>query len=114
MFGGKFNYGKEYAKYRPKQPASIFEQYVDETPDLLDAWNQIEGDPQGTQGSYWIPRGASSKQPLVAPMRQKIRHLLAELIRVELTLRRGQAGLGLKVFLTCSLMMALLTYHRGR
>ena len=61
MFGGKFNYGKEYAKYRPKQPASIFEQYVDETPDLLAAWNQIEGDPQGTQGSYWIPRGASSK-----------------------------------------------------
>ena len=61
MFGGKFNYGKEYAKYRPKQPASIFEQYVDETPDLLSAWNQIESDPQGTQGSYWIPRGASSK-----------------------------------------------------
>jgi len=61
MFGGKFNYGKEYEKYRPKQPASIFEQYVDETPDLLSAWNQIESDPQGTQGSYWIPRGASSK-----------------------------------------------------
>jgi len=62
MFGGKFNYEKEYEKYRPNQPASIFEQYVDETPDLLSAWNQIESDPQGTQGSYWIPRGASSKE----------------------------------------------------
>ncbi len=60
-FGGKYNYAKEYAKYRPKQPDSIFEQYVDETPDLLAAWNQIQDDPSGTQASYWKPRGASSK-----------------------------------------------------
>ena len=60
-FGGKFNYGKEYAKYKPNQPDSIFEQYVEETPDLLSAWNEIESDPQGTQGSYWGKRGATSK-----------------------------------------------------
>jgi len=61
LFGKKRNYASEYAGYRPNQPASIFEQYVDETPGLLDAWEEIEGEPQGTQGSYWIPRGASSK-----------------------------------------------------
>jgi len=61
LFGKKRNYASEYAGYRPNQPASIFEQYVDETPDLLAAWNQIQDDPSGTQGSYWIPRGASSK-----------------------------------------------------
>ena len=60
-FGGKFNYAKEYAKYKPNQPDSIFEQYVDDTPDLLAAWNQIQDDPSGTQGSYWKPRGATSK-----------------------------------------------------
>ena len=60
-FGGKFNYAKEYAKYKPNQPDSIFEQYVEETPDLLAAWNQIQDDPSGTQGSYWKPRGATSK-----------------------------------------------------
>ena len=60
-FGGKFNYAKEYAKYKPNQPDSIFEQYVDDTPDLLAAWNQIQDDQSGTQGSYWKPRGATSK-----------------------------------------------------
>jgi len=60
-FGGKFNYAKEYAKYKPNQPDSIFEKYVEKTPDLLAAWNQIKDDPTGTQGSYWKPRGATSK-----------------------------------------------------
>ena len=60
-FGGKFNYAKEYAKYKPNQPDSIFEQYVEKTPDLLAAWNKIQDDPTGTQGSYWKPRGATSK-----------------------------------------------------
>ena len=60
-FGGKFDYAKEYAKYKPNQPDSIFEQYVEDTPDLLNAWNQIQDDPSGTQGSYWKPRGATSK-----------------------------------------------------
>ena len=60
-FGGKFNYAKEYAKYKPNQPDSIFEQYVEKTPDLLDAWKKIQDDPTGTQGSYWKPRGATSK-----------------------------------------------------
>ena len=60
-FGGKFNYAQEYSKYKPNQPDSIFEQYVEKTPDLLDAWNKIQDDPTGTQGSYWKPRGATSK-----------------------------------------------------
>ena len=60
-FGGKFNYAKEYAKYKPNQPDSIFEQYVEKTPDLLAAWKKIQDDPTGTQGSYWKPRGATSK-----------------------------------------------------
>ena len=60
-FGGKFNYAQEYAKYKPNQPDSIFEQYVEKTPDLLDAWKKIQDDPTGTQGSYWKPRGATSK-----------------------------------------------------
>jgi len=60
-FGGKFNYAKEYAKYKPNQPDSIFEKYVEKTPDLLAAWNKIKDDPTGTQGSYWKPRGATSK-----------------------------------------------------
>ena len=60
-FGGKFNYAKEYAKYKPNQPDSIFEKYVEDTPDLLAAWNEIKEDPSGKQGSYWKPRGATSK-----------------------------------------------------
>ena len=60
-FGGKFNYAQEYAKYKPNQPDSIFEQYVEKTPDLLAAWKKIQDDPTGTQGSYWKPRGATSK-----------------------------------------------------
>ena len=60
-FGGKFNYAQEYAKYKPNQPDSIFEKYVEETPDLLAAWNKIQDDPSGTQGSYWKQRGATSK-----------------------------------------------------
>ena len=60
-FGGKFNYAKEYAKYKPNQPDSIFEQYVEETPDLLSAWEKIQSKPEGEQASYWKPRGATSK-----------------------------------------------------
>jgi len=60
-FGGKFDYAKEYAKYKPNQPDSIFEQYVEDTPDLLDAWNKIQSKPEGEQASYWKPRGATSK-----------------------------------------------------
>ena len=60
-FGGKFDYAKEYSKYRPKQKDAKFESYVDAHPDLKAAWASIESDPTGTQGSYWKQRGATSK-----------------------------------------------------
>ena len=60
MAGG-YDYAKEYGKYRPKQKDSKFESYVDANPDLKAAWAEIESDPKGTQGSYWIQRGATSK-----------------------------------------------------
>ena len=59
-FGGKFDYAKEYAKYKPNQDTK-FESYVDATPDLAAAWEEIQSDPTGTQGSYWKQRGATSK-----------------------------------------------------
>tara|TARA_R100001530_G_C4317275_1_gene154734 strand:+ start:1438 stop:2331 length:894 start_codon:yes stop_codon:yes gene_type:complete len=60
-FGGKFDYAKEYGKYKPKVSNTKFESYVDSHPDLKAAWASIESDPAGTQGSYWKPRGATSK-----------------------------------------------------
>jgi len=60
MFGGKFDYAKEYAKYKPEQDTQ-FENYVDATPGLASVWDEIQSDPTGTQGSYWTQRGATSK-----------------------------------------------------
>jgi hypothetical protein len=59
-FGGKFDYAKEYAKYKPNQDAK-FESYVDDNPHLASAWEEIQSEPTGTQGSYWKQRGATSK-----------------------------------------------------
>jgi len=60
-FGGKFDYNKAYSKYKPGVEDTQFEDYVDATPDLAAAWAEIQSDPTGTQGSYWTPRGATSK-----------------------------------------------------
>jgi hypothetical protein len=59
-FGGKFDYAKEYAKYRPKDDAK-FSSYVDKYPDLSAAWKRIESDPDHPDSQYWINRGATSK-----------------------------------------------------
>jgi hypothetical protein len=62
MGGGSRNYADIYSKY--KQGAATnkdFENYVDSQGDLKAAWKSIQDDPQGTQGSYWIQRGATSK-----------------------------------------------------
>jgi len=60
-FGGKFDYDKAYSKYKPGVEDTQFEAYVDATPDLKDAWAKIQAEPAGEQGSYWTPRGATSK-----------------------------------------------------
>jgi len=59
-FGGKFDYAKEYSKYRP-QDNTKFESYVDKYPDLTAAWGKIESDPDHPDSQYWIKRGATSK-----------------------------------------------------
>ena len=58
-FGGKFDYAKEYAKYKPE--STRFGSYVDEHPDLSSAWKRIESDPNHPDSQYWIKRGATSK-----------------------------------------------------
>jgi len=58
-FGGKFDYAKEYAKYKPE--STRFGSYVDEHPDLSAAWKKIEDDPNHPDSQYWINRGATSK-----------------------------------------------------
>ena len=59
-FGGKFDYAKEYAKYKPE--STRFGSYVDEHPDLSAAWKRIEDDPSHPDSEYWIKRGATSKE----------------------------------------------------
>ena len=59
-FGGKFDYAKEYAKYKPE--STRFGSYVDEHPDLSEAWKRIEDDPSHPDSQYWINRGATSKE----------------------------------------------------
>ena len=59
-FGGKFDYAKEYAKYKPE--STRFGSYVDEHPDLSAAWKRIENDPGHPDSEYWIKRGATSKE----------------------------------------------------
>ena len=62
MGGGKFNYADAYSKYKADTVSDAdFEAYVDSQGDLKDAWQKIQDDPQGEQGSYWIQRGATSK-----------------------------------------------------
>jgi len=60
MSGG-YDYDKAYSKYKPDVDDAQFEAYVDATPDLKDAWAEIQSEPTGEQGSYWTPRGATSK-----------------------------------------------------
>ena len=60
--GGGYDYDKAYSRYKEGSATDAdFSAYVDATPDLKTAWADIEANPSGTQGSYWIPRGASSK-----------------------------------------------------
>ena len=60
--GGKYDYASAYSKYKEGEVSDAdFEKYVDSHGDLKDAWSQIQSQPEGTQGSYWIPRGATSK-----------------------------------------------------
>ena len=62
MGGGKYDYASAYSKYKKGEVSDAdFEKYVDSHADLKDAWSQIQSQPEGTQGSYWIPRGATSK-----------------------------------------------------
>ena len=62
MGGGKYDYASAYSKYKKGEVSDAdFEKYVDSHGDLKDAWSQIQSQPEGTQGSYWIPRGATSK-----------------------------------------------------
>ena len=62
MGGGKYDYADAYGKYKAGEVSDAdFEKYVDSQGDLKDAWSQIQSQPEGTQGSYWIPRGATSK-----------------------------------------------------
>ena len=62
MGGGKYNYADAYSKYKAGEVSDAeFEKYVDSQGDLKNAWAQIQSQPGGTQGSYWIPRGATSK-----------------------------------------------------
>jgi len=74
-FGGKFNYAKEYSKYKPNVSGSIFEDYIG---DDSVTWKMIDtlqkggdmrqfdgqGNPNLTpeqQADYWIKRGATTK-----------------------------------------------------
>jgi len=62
MGGGKYDYADAYGKYKSGDVSDAdFELYVDSQGDLKDAWQKIQDEPQGEQGSYWIPRGATSK-----------------------------------------------------
>ena len=62
MAGGSRNYADMYSKYKQGSATDKdFERYVDSQGDLKAAWRSIQDDPQGTQGSYWIQRGATSK-----------------------------------------------------
>ena len=62
MGGGKYDYAGAYSKYKPGDASDAdFEAYVDSQGDLKDAWQKIQDEPQGDQGAYWIPRGATSK-----------------------------------------------------
>ena len=62
MGGGKYDYAGAYSKYKPGDASDAdFEAYVDSQGDLKNAWQKIQDEPQGEQGSYWIPRGATSK-----------------------------------------------------
>ena len=62
MGGGKYDYADAYGGYKAGEvSAADFEKYVDSQGDLKDAWSKIQSQPEGTQGSYWIPRGATSK-----------------------------------------------------
>jgi len=61
MSGG-YNYADAYSKYKQGVTSDKdFEKYVDSQGDLKDAWSKIQSNPGGEQGSYWIPRGATSK-----------------------------------------------------
>lgn len=42
-------------------PKKAWSEYVDSYSDLAIAWSSIKNDPSGLIGSYWIPKGASSK-----------------------------------------------------
>ena len=60
--GGGYNYADAYSKYTQGNATDDdFGAYVDYYGDLSNAWKSIQDDPTGTQGSYWIPRGATSK-----------------------------------------------------
>ena len=61
MGGGKYDYANAYKKYKDDVEDAQFESYVDANPDLVSAWESIQGDPSGTSGAYWTPRGATSK-----------------------------------------------------
>ena len=62
MAGGSRNYADMYSKYKEGSTSDAdFEKYVDSQGDLKAEWKSIQDDPQGTQGSYWIQRGATSK-----------------------------------------------------
>ena len=62
MGGGKYDYADAYGGYKAGEVSDAdFEKYVDSQGDLKDAWSQIQSQPGGEQGSYWIPRGATSK-----------------------------------------------------
>ena len=62
MGGGKYDYADAYGKYKADEVSDAdFEKYVDSQGDLKDAWSKIQSQPGGEQGSYWIPRGATSK-----------------------------------------------------
>lgn len=62
MGGGKYDYAGAYGKYKEGDVSDAdFELYVDSQGDLKDAWQKIQNEPQGEQGAYWIPRGATSK-----------------------------------------------------
>ena len=80
MGGGKYDYAKNYAKYKAGQVSdSDFEKYVDSQGDLSNAWKLVDAYNKGEnldrfkplisqngltpaqQAEYWIKRGATSK-----------------------------------------------------
>ena len=80
MGGGKYDYAKNYAKYKAGQVSdSDFEKYIDAHGDLSNAWKLVDAYNKGEnldrfkplivqngltpaqQAEYWIKRGATSK-----------------------------------------------------